>query len=284
MFTIFNIKAMRSAYIYFFTVLLLVSFYCSTQVLAGKSDSVKTKDGWTFGALPVIAYDTDVGLQYGILVDLYDYGDSLYPNYKHKLYLEWSRTTKGSGISRFYYDSEYLIPKIRFTADISYLTEQALNFYGFNGYQAVYNASWEDENSPEYKTRVFYRQERKMFRIMASLQGNILKTNDRLKWIGGLAYFNNKMRSVDIERLNKGKDEDDKLPDVPGLFDYYTDSSDVLTEAEMYGNQISYLKGGLVYDSRDFEAFPTKGIWSEVVLSYAPEFLGDWISSYSKLL
>jgi len=273
---------MRRVFLIFFSALLLISFYCSTEVLSAKSDSVKTKEGWTFGALPVVAYDTDVGLQYGLLVDLYDYGDSLYPSYKHKLYLEWSRTTKGSGISRFYYDSEYLIPKVRFTADISYLTEQALNFYGFNGYEAVYNSSWEDEDSPEYKSRVYYRQERKMFRIMASLQGNILKTNDRLKWIAGFAYFNNKMGSVDIDRLNKGKDDADKLPDIPGLFDLY-DSSGVLTRAEVYGNQITYLKGGLVYDSRDFEAFPTKGIWSEIVFSYAPEFLGDWVSSYSKL-
>ena len=121
-----------------------------------------------------------------------------------------------------------------------------------------------------------------MFRVMASLQGNILKSNDRLKWIAGLAYFNNKMGSVDIDKLNEGRDEDDKLPDIDGLFDLYVKDM-VLTSEEAFGNQISYIKGGLVYDSRDFEAFPTKGIWSEVVLSYAPEFMGDWVSSYTKL-
>ena len=99
-------------------------------VIAQKNDTTKTKvkKGWTFGALPVVAYDTDVGLQYGALVNLFDYGDgTMYPNYRHSLYLEWSNTTKGSMIARFYYDSEYLIPNIRFTADISYLTEKALN-------------------------------------------------------------------------------------------------------------------------------------------------------------
>ena len=66
-----------------------------------------TKDGWNFGALPTITYDTDLGFQYGALVDLYNYGDgSRYPKYNHKLYFEVSRFTKGSGINRFYYDSD----------------------------------------------------------------------------------------------------------------------------------------------------------------------------------
>ena len=56
-----------------------------------------TKEGWNFGALPTTTYDTDLGFQYGALVDLYNYGDgSRYPKYNHKLYFEVSRFTKGS--------------------------------------------------------------------------------------------------------------------------------------------------------------------------------------------
>ena len=255
-----------------------------SPLIAQEEDTTKTKvkKGWTFGALPVVAYDTDVGLQYGALVNLFDYGDgTIYPNYRHSLYLEWSNTTKGSMISRFYYDSEYLIPNIRFTADISYLTEKALNFYGFNGYEAVYNPEWEDENDPDYVSRVFYRQERKMFRVMAGFQGNLMQNNDKLKWIAGFAYFNNKIAPVDIDRLNEGKDPADMLPDTAGLYDLYKENR-VLLPSEADGNQVTYLKGGLVYDGRDFDAFPTKGIWTEAVLSYSPKFLGDWESSYLK--
>ena len=67
-----------------------------TVKTAGKTD--KIKKGWNFGALPAIAYDTDIGFKYGALVNLFNYGDGKqYPKYLHSLYFEWSHTTKGSG-------------------------------------------------------------------------------------------------------------------------------------------------------------------------------------------
>lgn len=249
-----------------------------------QKDTSKIKEGWKMGIpIPIISFDQDLGFQYGLGIDLFDYGKpGIYPEYKHKFYVEWSRTTKGSGINRIYYDSEYLIPNIRLTADVSYLTEQALQFFGFNGYDAIYNATWEDDSDPEYKSRVFYRHDRKIFRILANFQGNLLKSNDKLKWIAGFAYFDNKTGPVDIDRLNKGKDEEEKLPDIDGLYDKYVDW-EIIKPEEAKGNKTTYLKVGLVYDSRDFEFFPAKGIWSEATFSYAPEFLGDGKFSYSKL-
>ena len=244
----------------------------------------KVKEGWKTGIpIPTISFDQDVGFQYGIALDLFDYGKpGIYPHYKHKFYVEWSRTTKGSGINRIYYDSEYLIPKIRLTADVSYLTEQTLQFFGFNGYDAVYNPEWEDEDSPEYKSRVFYRHDRKIFRVLANFQGNLIKNNDRFKWIAGFTFFNTQVGPVDIDKLNKGKDGNNELPAVDGLYDKYV-AWDVIKEEEKDGNITTYLKGGLIYDSRDFQFFPSKGIWSEATFSYAPGFLGDENFTYSKL-
>jgi hypothetical protein len=63
------------------------------------------------------------------MVNFYFYGDgSTYPEYRHSIYTEISRFTKGSGINRFFYDSKYLIPGIRLTADVSYLTETSFTF------------------------------------------------------------------------------------------------------------------------------------------------------------
>ena len=39
----------------------------------------------------------------------------------------------------------------------------------------------------------------------------------------------------------------------------------------------------MIYDSRDFQFFPSKGVWSEATFSYAPGFLGDKNFTYSKL-
>lgn len=242
-----------------------------------------TKDGWNFGALPTITFDTDLGFQYGALVDLYHYGDgSRYPVYNHKLYFEVSRFTKGSGINRFYYDSDQLIKGIQTSADLSFLSDQAYDFYGFNGYDAVVNSDWFDDESGAYKTRMFYKYDRKMFRFKVDLSGKL--SGDKLKWAGGITLLNFKLGSVNVDKLNKGKDENDKLPSVedePGLYEKYQDWG-IISEEEADGGFVPTLKAGLVYDTRDNRPNPMKGIWTEVVVEGAPEFLGAE-SSFAKL-
>lgn len=242
-----------------------------------------TKDGWNFGALPTITFDTDLGFQYGALVDLYNYGDGgRYPRYDHKFYFEVSRFTKGSGINRFYYDSDKLIPGLQTSLDISYLSDQAYDFFGYNGYDAVVNFDWMDDEDPAYKTRMFYKYDRKMFRIKADLVGKL--AGDKLKWTAGFNMLNFKIGLVDIDKLNKGKDDADKLPthsEEPGLYQKYQDWG-IITAEEADGGFIPALKAGLVYDSRDNKPNPMKGIWTEAVVEGAPEFLGAE-TSFAKL-
>ena len=239
-------------------------------------------EGWKFGALPTITYDTDLGLQYGALVNFYDYGKpSINPYYKHSLYLEISRFTKGSGVNQFKYDSEYLIPGIRVTAEASILTEKALDFYGFNGYQSDYNPDFSDEESDNYISRVYYRHGRDLNRFKLDFQGNIL--GRKLKWIGGFLHYGHKISTVDIDELNKGKDEEDKLPDVNTLFDNYVDWG-IIPEDQKEGGNNNFLKLGLVYDTRDNEPNPNKGIWTEAFLLTGPKFLGNKDYAYTKLI
>jgi hypothetical protein len=253
--------------------------------LSAQEESKKevTKDGWNFGALPTITFDTDLGFQYGALVDLYHYGDgSRYPKYDHKFYFEVSRFTKGSGINRFYYDSDRLIPGLQTSLDISYLSDQAYDFFGYNGYDAVVNFDWMDDEDPAYKTRMFYKYDRKMFRIKADLVGKL--SGDKLKWTAGFNMLNFKIGLVDIDKLNKGKDDADKLKphsEEPGLYQKYQDWG-IITDEEADGGFIPALKAGLVYDSRDNKPNPMKGIWTEAVVEGAPEFLGAE-TSFAKL-
>jgi outer membrane protein assembly factor BamA len=250
-----------------------------TTRAAKKAD--KIKKGWNFGALPVIAYDSDIGFKYGALVNVFHYGDgSLYPKYNHSFYFEWSRTTKGSGINQFTYDSEHLIPGIRVSAEASLLTEQSLDFYGFNGYQSYYNADYEDDNSPDYISRMFYNQERRLARLKADFQGKI--TGPKFRWFTGIEFNHAKMATVDIEKLNKGKDPEDQLPDTALLFDKYVDWG-IIPADQANGGSTTLLKAGVVYDSRDIEANPMKGIWTELQFLFAPSFLGNGDLHYSRL-
>jgi hypothetical protein len=241
----------------------------------------KTEKRWTFGGLPVLGYNSDIGLQFGVLGNLFDYGDrSKYPKYDQQYYAEVSFTTKGGGIYQFFYDSYKLIKNIRTTANITYLTEQSLDFYGFNGYKAVYNHSWEDDEDTAYLSRVFYRQERKILRIGADFQGKFFA--EHLNWLAGFTYFQVETGPVDIQKLNKGKKEDKQLPDTPGLFNLYT-GWDILSPTEVDGGTNNYVKLGFIYDTRDNEPNPMKGIWSEVIFLLAPGFISDGEYSFIRL-
>jgi hypothetical protein len=233
------------------------------------------KKNWNFGALPAITYDTDLGFEYGAIVNLYDYGDgSRYPNYNHSLYFEVSRFTKGSSIYRFYYNSDQLIPGIWTSLDISYLTDKAYDFYGFNGFEAVVQPDWFTTDADAYLTRMFYKYDRKLFRTKIDLQGKI--SGNKFRWIAGVNLQNFVIGSVNTEKLNKGKDEEDQLPSPTeqlGLYENYQKWG-VIQAKEANGGFVPAFKGGLVYDSRDNKPNPMKGVWEEAVLEAAPEFLG----------
>jgi outer membrane protein assembly factor BamA len=235
----------------------------------------KMKKGWSFGALPVVAYDSDIGFKYGGLVNFYDYGDGTkYPKYDQSIYLEWSRTTKGSGINQLTYDTEKLIPGVRMLAEVSYLTEKALDFYGFNGYNAYYNSSFEDQNDLlNYKSRMFYRMDRNMLRLKADFIGQL--PVEHLKWFGGIEFSHNVVDTVDINNLNEGKDKADLLPPINGgLFGDYVRWG-LITHDQADGGNTTLFKLGAIYDTRDNEPNPMKGIWTEIQLLGAPGFLSD---------
>lgn len=222
----------------------------------------KVKKGFGFGALPAVSYDSDLGFQYGALVNLYHYGDgSRYPKYNHSLYLEYSRYTKGTGINRLMYDSEQLIPKVRTTVDLTYLTDQMMDFYGFNGYQSIYDKLLSDS------TRHFYKNERNMFRLKADFQGNF--GDSKLGWVAGYSFYNFAIDTVDIQNLD--------LKPVSGgtLFQRYVNNG-VISQSEADGGSLSYLKIGLKYDTRDQRACPMKGIWTEAVIQTAPGFMNEF--------
>ncbi len=251
-----------------------------------QSDSLNlrpdAKTGWRIGVLPAVSYDADMGFQYGVLGQLNDFGDgSVYPDYNQMIYVEWSRFTRGTGVNQIFYDTKTLLPRhVRLTVDLSYLTDKALDFYGFNGYEVTYDPAFEDDESPDYISRMFYRHERKQLRALLDFQGWI--TSRRFRWLAGISYYNFKIATVDIERLNKGKPEDKRLPDVPLLYDRYV-TWGFIDDREKDGGQTIYLKGGLIYDTRDNEPAPNRGLWEEMVILAAPSFIGNTEFAFTRL-
>ena len=244
------------------------------------------KTGWKFGgALPTITYDSDLGFQYGALAEFFNYGDGTkYPDYLDHTYTEISRYTKGSGIYRLMYETNHIIPNVLWISDLSYLPDRAYNFFGFNGYESVYNKDWTNDELtiPPYKTRMFYNIERNLFRFKNDFQGKL--AGEHIKWSAGFAFQKFTIDTVNIPKLNKGKSE--TLPfnnseQGSGLFERYQ-NLDIIPASEISGGWVNTLKLGITWDSRDNKPNPMKGIWTEVGVEMAPKFMGnDW--SFSRL-
>ena len=261
--------------------------FLSISLIAQDADTTssakeeKVRTGFTLGGVPVVAYDSDIGFKYGALVNLYWYGDgSRYPQYDHSLYVEWSRTTKGNGINQVTYETDKLLPGIRALFEASYLTEKALDFYGFNGYQAVYDLDYEGTYDSEGNAnRLFYRHSRQLLRLKADFQGEII--GQKLRWLGGIAYYGNTIDSVDVDGLNEGKAED--MLSHNSLFGSYVDWG-LIKEDQAKGGNHTILKGGIIYDTRDNEPNPFTGVWSEMQLHYAPAFLSNTDYRYARII
>jgi outer membrane protein assembly factor BamA len=260
----------------------------SMLVLSLTAQEKKVKTGWKFdGGLPAVTFDSDLGFQYGALVEFSNWGDgSKFPEWIDHTYIEMSRFTKGSGIYRFMYESRHLIPGVEMVSDLSYLPDKANNFFGFNGYESVYNKDWMDDEVTDgsYRSRMFYRLERNQFRFKNDFQGKL--SGEHIKWSAGFAFQNFVVKSVDIEKLNKGKDPDKLLPSVetmPGLYEIYKNPAlGIISENEADGGWVNTLKAGLIWDSRDNRPNPMRGIWSEIGIEVAPSFMGnDW--GFSKM-
>lgn len=257
-----------------FLLVIIALFTFSSALMAQESQNEpvkKVKKGWNLGLLPSVAFDADLGFQYGVLTNIFNYGDgSKYPEYLHSIYLEAAYTTKRYGIFRFNYDSKYLIPNHRLTIDASYIPDAMCDFYGYNGYQSIYNNSWHNSKNltPEYQSRAFYKFRRDLLRLTGDIQGTI---QNHWKWNVGLGFLNYSTGAVNLDVLNKGQDSLDLLPEIDELYDKYVKWK-IFDENEIHGGFHPYIRCGVVYDSRDRQANASKGIYSNLFLTYTSAF------------
>lgn len=291
---------MKRTIILILTALLTLSMQAAKKEKVQQVDSLgrKIKTGWNFGVLPSVAFDADLGFQGGALTNIYYYGDgSQYPEYIHSLYAEAAYTTKNYGIFRVNYDSKYLIPKHRLTLDATYQPDAMCDFYGFNGYQSVYNQDfhkWKKDPAKmgvleDYQSRAFYKYKRDLFRFAADIEGTIWKN---IKWNAGLGVLGYMIDECDIDMLNGKKNVYNPATDrytqkamdenIEGLYEKYVNWGLIKT-AEAKGGWHPYLRAGLTYDSRDQRTCPTKGIYADAFFTYTAAFGEQAAAGYNHL-
>ena len=277
---------MRKFFALAVSTLLLASFTASAEPKKEKSSDTTTttekkqtvKKGWNFAPFPSIGYNSDTGFQMGALCEIFDYGDgSTYPAYKHKFNVDLSWTTKDQVKLHFFYDSKYLIPKVRLTAAATYILAQMYPFMGFNGAAAPY---FQDlASGKKQMNRVaMYNVKRQMMRVMADFQGNI--TDNKFRWAAGVSYWWYDIQDISLKK--KGAYAYDSFTandyltgmgiNSPSLWQLYQRAGLIRANEANGGHHIE-LKAGLVYDSREHEADPTRGIWAELYAYGSPDIL-----------
>ncbi len=259
---------MKKPLLLILALLLVASGYA--QEKGAKKEKEKTynergeivKKGWNFGPLPVVGFDADLGFQYGLCCDIFNYGDgSHYPRYDFKFNVEASRYTKGSGVFRFYGDMPYIVKNTKLFFDVTYFYAKKYEFFGFNGYEA---STFDPYAGLEGSRSGYNFINRNQFRFVGSMQRPFFQVPN-LYWTAGLAYYNTTLSPLDTV----------KMSDYAGqtsLYDNYVKTG-VIKADEAAGGNTTQIRLGMVYDSRDHNSDPTKGIYAEATLVGAPDLI-----------
>jgi hypothetical protein len=256
--------------------LLTLLIVCSVFVARAQVDTANVIQGWSFGGVPVIAYNEDFGLQYGVIGNLFYYGDGgvRYPYYDHSIYTELTTTTRNDRRIIFRYDARELVKDGRFRAELFQRLTHFRPFYGFNGYESSYNPDLNDPSSNDYLSALYYTYEQNRINALANIEKNLFGKGKtyRLQIEGQLTYMGISTPNRDL--FNRGKEQADQVDDTPTLYDEYV-AEGIIPAKDADGGVYAQLALGGVVDTRDIEPFPSKGLFEEVMINYGAPLATD---------
>ncbi len=243
-------------------VLSVLYLFLYPQAVVSQVDSNKKKalpTGFSWGGTPILAYDADLGLKYGALINLFDYGQpTVFPSYENYTNLRLFHTTKGTSNLSAYFESNTAIKPGKLIAELSYINDQLLDFYGFNGLQTLYNQSITDDEDHEFINVYYYKHQRRLIRARVDAQLPVVWSKSKL--FAGIAYKQYRIDEVDFEKF--GSESDD--PQV-SLYQQFTDWQ-LINPDEAMGGSLAQFTLGYLYDSRDNTINCRTGFWVETYL------------------
>jgi outer membrane protein assembly factor BamA len=213
--------------------------------------------GWEATGLPALNYDSDEGFGYGVLFELYNYGDGGFSPYRFTLQPTVFLTTGGRRDFNVFFDAPHLLPEgWRIDASLGSERQIASPYYGV-GNTSAYDNSLEDTEGQYY-----YRFGRTLRRVAVNVQRGFWDLPIRV--LAGVGATH-----TDIDPLPK---------DATGtlLNEWIGDGGGSSSSPETIpGGWSNHVRVGLVWDTRDRETGPHRGTWSEMLVQAVPEFLGS---------
>jgi hypothetical protein len=247
------------------------------------SDSANTEKHYAFGVIPAFSFDADIGLKYGGIINLFDYGvDGKTSGYDQYLYLRITNTTRGTFNLQSVLESETLIPKAKLIAELSYFADRKMDFFGFNGRNAGYHSELINAQSENYINNFYYAHERQLLRLRLDVQ-KYLHTS-KLRLLAGFTYQHFDIDAIDA--TDARETELSQAAPASTLFAQYNEWG-IIRGNERNGGNINLLTLGLIYDTRNHLCYCTDGQWIESFLVISPGFLSDasftkWITTYRR--
>lgn len=184
--------------------LLFLPFYLLAENLADNENAQRKR--FAFGIIPALAFDSDLGFKYGGVFNFFDYGENGQPpHYNQYLMVRITNTTKGTLNAQALLESESLIPKSKVLAEASYFLDQKLDFFGFNGANALYHKSFA-ESGEAFVSDAFYSHRRSLLHLRFDVQKYItdnLSNSKKPDWIKRCP--NSKVQALPIFSMPKPK-------------------------------------------------------------------------------
>lgn len=250
----------------------------SFSALVAETESLPIEDKpdhkrFTWGIIPAAAFDSDLGFKYGAVFNLFDHGGHQKPPlFDQYLYIKLTNTTKGTLNAQAVFESKSLINNATLILEASYMKDKKMDFFGFNGLNAIYHPALNNPSGPDFAGKFFYAHERDLLRLRADLQKNLM--DDKLRLLTGFSH--NRFSIEPVSEETAGSETYGT-----SLFENYKTWNIVKAE-ESNGGKINLLSLGLIYDSRNEHCFCTDGIWAEAMFIYSPGFMSD--ADFSKLV
>lgn len=207
----------------------------------------RTARGWELVGLPALNFTSDEGIGYGVLAEIYNYGDGLQP-YRFTIQPTLFLTTKGRRDLTVFFDAPKLLPRDwRLDAFAGIERQLATPYYG-EGNSAPF-----DEQAEQPPNPYFYRYGRRQVRVLANLQHKLGSAPARALVGAGFVAVR-----TDATPFDSGT----------------TLLAQQLAGSEAPHGNLGYVRAGLVWDSRNREIGPRTGTWSEVLVQRVDRAFG----------
>jgi outer membrane protein assembly factor BamA len=212
--------------------------------------------GWQVTPLPILGYDSDEGFVYGAAAQADHFGsDGEVRPYRISVRPALELSTEGRRNITLFLDAPHLLPGgWRLTVYGGLERHTATPYYGI-GNATEYDEALESADGPN---PYYYRYGRTRNELDFDLQAPLPDTPIRFLLGTGMAKV-----SIDPTPHNEG---------TTLLASEFENSPEGLPRG-----WTNFIRGGIIWDTRDREIGPTRGVWSEILVKRAAENLaGDY--------